>query len=68
MELLLTNGILRDSLSVKAQELASEKDWDEVNRGLFSGYEEILSGFCAIDKVNSESEAVDSRANSIEAS
>jgi phosphatidylinositol alpha 1,6-mannosyltransferase len=42
MERLLSNGILRDSLSVRAQEFASEKSWDEINRGLFNSYEELI--------------------------
>jgi phosphatidylinositol alpha 1,6-mannosyltransferase len=42
MELLLTNEILRHSLSIKAQEYASLKSWKEVNRALFRGYEELI--------------------------
>ena len=42
MELLLTNEILRNSFSIKAQEYASQKSWKEVNRALFRGYEELI--------------------------
>ncbi|HBC46442.1 MAG TPA: glycosyltransferase family 1 protein [candidate division Zixibacteria bacterium] len=43
MEILLTNEILRNSFSIKAQEYASQKSWKEVNRSLFRGYEELIN-------------------------
>jgi phosphatidylinositol alpha 1,6-mannosyltransferase len=43
MEILLTNEILRNSLSLRAREYASEKSWREVNRALFRGYEELIA-------------------------
>jgi phosphatidylinositol alpha 1,6-mannosyltransferase len=43
MEILLTNEILRNSLSLKAREHAASKSWREVNRVLFRGYEELIA-------------------------
>ncbi len=42
MELLLTNELMRNSFSLRAQEFASLKSWTEVNKALFRGYEEII--------------------------
>jgi phosphatidylinositol alpha 1,6-mannosyltransferase len=43
MGLLLTNEYLRNSLSIKAQEYASRRNWREVNKALFRGYEELIA-------------------------
>jgi phosphatidylinositol alpha 1,6-mannosyltransferase len=42
MEQLLTNEIMRNAFSLRAQEFASLKSWPEVNKALFRGYEEII--------------------------
>jgi len=44
MELLLTNDLLRYSLSARAVEHASRKNWHHVNSALFENYEELISG------------------------
>jgi glycosyltransferase involved in cell wall biosynthesis len=44
MEILLTNELLRNSFSIRASEFASKKSWNEVNKILFEGYENIISG------------------------
>ncbi len=43
MEKLLTNEILRNSLSGKAHRYASQQNWAKVNNALFRGYEEVLA-------------------------
>ncbi len=43
MEQLLTNEILRISMSGRAHKYASQKSWTKVNNALFRGYEEVLS-------------------------
>jgi glycosyltransferase involved in cell wall biosynthesis len=43
MERLLTNGSLRNSMAAGALEFASQKNWSQINHGLFENYEALLS-------------------------
>jgi len=42
MERLLTDELLRNSFSSRALEFAALRNWDEVNKALFRGYEKLL--------------------------
>lgn len=65
MELLLTNDILRNSFSIKAQEFASLKSWQEVNKALFRGYEELISAKKSNPDDNGIGIEIEPRANCI---